>query len=249
MSTVLHIGGYKTGSTSIQLWLRDHADLLAAHGARFPHGWLRRDNHLELALILMDQHRLSPARTRGDEWRDPQWCELVEAQVRADLALWSDVTTVLSAEDTSLLRSHDELVALRELVGDAHIVVYLRDRQTFLAAWEDTLVHKLDLPTSRDPYAYNCVLPESALLDYGGQLDAWQSHFSQVTVLNYDRIAARDGSVIPSFARLLSIEDPGETSAYWLNGRGGTYDHREPGLRWTHGLPFGGEPLAAVDQL
>jgi len=241
MSVLLHIGMYKTGSTSIQLWLRDHPELLAEFGARFPHGWLRRDNHLELALALLDPNRLSPARMRGDEWRDLAWRDDLEMQIAGDLARHSALT-VLSAEDTCLLRSDAELGALRHLIGDAHIVVYLRDRTSFLAAWEDTLRHKLNLPLSSDPDAFNCVLPQSELIDYSRLLDRWRAHFSQVTVLDYDRIVTRDGSVIPSFAALLGIRILGDLDAYWMNGRGGSYDHREPGLRWTTGQSFGEVP-------
>lgn len=238
---ILHIGTYKTGSTSLQLWLRDHPDLLAKYGARFPYGWLRRDNHLELALALMRPTRLSPARMRGTEWQEPQWRRGLLDQVVRDLICHRDVTTILSAEDTALLRSHYELGALRQLVGDAHIVVYLRDPAGFLDAWQDTLTGKLGLPVSRDREDFNCVAPDSLLVDYGAMLNRWQAHFSQVTVFNYDRLTARDGSVIPAFARLLGIEpgEVGDPAAYWTNGRGGSYDHREPGLRWTDNAPFG----------
>lgn len=242
MNVVLHIGTYKTGSTSIQLWLRDHPLLLAEVGARFPYGWLRRDNHLELALGLMRRDRLSPARMRGVEWEDDAWCGQMLGQVTADLVAHQDETTILSAEDTMLLRSDAELRALRALIGDAHVVVYLRDPDGFLDAWEDTLLGKLDLPLSDDPSDFNCVEADSHLVDYGHLVEQWSRHFTKVTVFNYDRIG---GSVIPSFAALLGVTAPGPIDRYWLNGRGGGYTHREPGLRWTCGLPFGSDPEAS----
>ncbi len=247
MTVVLHVGTYKTGTSSIQAWLRDADDtgLLARHGARFPHGWLRRDNHLELHLALMRLDRLSMPRWRKDEWRQTQFRHGLLRQITADLDRHPDTTTILSAEDTGLLRYPDELSLLKKLVGDAVVVMYLREPSGFLASYRDQIT-KWGIEPSADPDSFACCTPDSWQVDYRARFDVWREHFRQVIVMDYDASVATDGSVIPSFARLLGITDDelGDVSGYWLNPRG-QRELRVDGNRWTNGFAFGVNPTPA----
>lgn len=236
---VLHVGTFKTGTSSIQAFLRDVAPtLLAQRGLRFPRGWLRLNNHLELHLALMRLDRLSTPRTRNDEWRDPIFRDELVHQVRADLDAHPDEVTILSGEDNGLLRYDDELERLRELVGDdAEIVVYFREPTAFLASLRDQL-GKWGLPESDDPNDFTHCGPESWQVNRRARVERWLAHFDEVTVFDYDECVANDGSVIPSFARHLGIEPLPDVSGYWLNPRG-QREQRVEGNRRTTGLPFG----------
>jgi len=237
---LLHIGLHKTGTTSIQYYLRDHELLLAAHGVRFPRGYLRLNNHFELPLTLLRSDRMMNGRLRADEWRDPAWCARLLAQVDDDLAHHRDEVTILSAEDLSLFRYDDEVAPLRALVGDAEVVAYLRRPEDFLASMGAHYCKPGMAGLSEDPDAYNYVRPGSWRADYDTLLALWRRHFSTVTTLDYDAVTERDGTVVPSFLRLLGIDPPEDVDGYRLNRRADAIPRAE-GNRLTSGLPFGSE--------
>ena len=219
MGVVLHIGLCKTGTTSIQHCLRDHEELLAEHGVRFPRGWLLLNNHFELPLTLMRLDRMSVARSRADEWRDGAWRWNVLGQIVDDLLAHRDEVTVLSAEALSLFRYDDELEGLGAIVGDAEVVAYLRRPGEFLASLAGHYA-KADMPgLSDDPEAFNYLGPDSWRADYDKLLALWRRHFSTVSTISYDGVSARDGSVVPSFFRRLGVPVPPDVMEYRLNRR------------------------------
>ena len=237
---LLHVGFQKTGTTSIQYWLRDHERVLAEHEMRFPRAWLHLNTHVELSLTLTRLSRMTQGRMRGDEWRDPNWRASVHKQVRDDLAAHPNELTILSNEDLSLLRYDDEIVRVRELLGDAVIVAYLREPSEFVAS----LAAHYSKPTmaglSDDPDAFNHVTPDSWLCRYEERIALWRRHFSRVRTLDYDAATARDGSVIPSFLRLLHVPVTTDAGLYRMQRRSDPVP-RLPGNR-HYGLRFG-EPL------
>ena len=238
---ILHIGFHKTGTTSIQYWLRDHEDFLAEHGVRFPRGWLRLNNHFELPLTLMRADRMMNGRRRGNEWRDPAWRASVLEQVRDDLADHRDWLTILSAEDLCLFRFDVEISPLRELVGDAEVVAYRRRPADFLASMA-AHYRKDGMPgLSLVPDAYNYLEPGSWRADYFRLLQGWRRHFRRVWCPSYDAMTLRDGSVIPSFLRHIELPVPADVLDYRLNRRADDVPRAE-GNRQTNGLRFGQVP-------
>jgi hypothetical protein len=241
---VLHIGFEKTGTKAIQYWLRDHEDLLAERGIRFPRGWLRLNVHQELPLCLMQFDRLCSPRELGDEWRDARWRSDVLDQIAVDLARHRGERTVLSSENLDLLRFDVEFAALRALVGDAAIVVYLREPVDWVEALRWQYLHK-NAPgrtLSEDPESYSYLGPGTWRSDYDTLLSGWRRWFSRVRVMDYDWAVAAEGSVIPSFLRYLDRRLPAvDVHAYNLNRRGEPTP-RTPGNR-SYGLPFGDAPV------
>ena len=137
---VLHIGFQKTGTTSIQYWLRDHEALLGEYGVRFPRGWLRLNTHFELSLCLTRLDRMTQGRLRGDEWRDRLWREDVLGQIMCDLYTHARGTTLLSNE-TCLLRYDGEFEHLRDLSAMRHRDLPARPSE-FLSSWRRTISQK-----------------------------------------------------------------------------------------------------------
>lgn len=241
---LLHIGFNKTGTTSIQYWLRDHEELLAAHRVRFPRGWLQLNNHFELPLTLLRLDRMIPARAHGDEWRDPAWRVDVWRQVHDDLERHPDELTVLSAEYLSCMRYDDEVANLRRIVGDAVVIAYYRRPADFLASLAAHYTKPGGPGLSHDPDAFNYVGPGAWRADYQPLLSLWARHFRFLYVMDYDACTAHDGSVIPSFLHVLDVPVTADVPDYMLNRREDRTILRVDGNR-AHGLPFGAPLLEA----
>jgi hypothetical protein len=241
---LLHVGFQKTGTTSIQYWLRDHSALLAEHGFRFPRGWLHLNTHVELSLCLTRPDRMTQGRLRGDEWRDETWRRFVLWQIIEDLNSHVRGMTILSNEDLSLFRHEDEFEALRRVIGDAAIIMYLRRPDDFLASLRAHYAKDSMAGPSSDPDAFNYTEPGSWVARYEDRVEMWRRYFTRVRVLDYDVQVQRDGSVIPSFLRLIGVPVPADALAYRLQRRNDPVP-RLRGNRWANGLGFGESPSSA----
>ena len=206
---MLHIGTHKTGSTSLQRFLRDQDRLLAAAGASFPRGFLLPDVHAELPLLTVRPERTWPARIRLPETQRPEWLAAAKAHVREQLRTTPHDVLVLSHEDLSYLRFDDELERLRSTLSGAavQIVVFLREPTAFLRSYREQLI-AMEFPLSEeDTSSFAYVREDSWLVDYDALLSGYRRWFGHeaVSVIDYDKTLRRDGSVIPAFADLLGI--------------------------------------------
>jgi hypothetical protein len=207
---LLHVGTHKTGTTSIQQFLRDHDDdLLAAAGASFPEGFLIPGLHSELPLLSIRAGRSWPARIRFPETQSEAWLAAAERHVRSQVQTSEFETLVYSHEDLSYLRFDDEFVRLRGLFGprDVTVVVVLRDKRDFLRSYREQLA-AMGFAPSNDPTSFAYVGPDSWLLDYDALVNGCRRHFGteHVEVLDYDEMVDADHSMIPAVVRLLGIE-------------------------------------------
>jgi hypothetical protein len=199
VNCLLHIGTHKTGTTSIQHFLRQHVGVPS-----YPMGLLHPDSHSELAGIAARRERADML-TTAPQWVDDSGREQVARHVRAQVT--SDVERLIySSENLSLLCHADEVAAVMHLLRgrDVQVVMYTRNPRDFLASYDFTIRLFGLAPPSR-PDAINDVSPGSWLVDYQQRIDLWAQH-APVTVIDYDEVVARDGSVIPTFAGLLGIE-------------------------------------------
>lgn len=207
---VLHIGTHRTGTTSLQAFLRAHDhDLLAAVDTAYPPGFLLPAVHTELALLTIRADRTWPARLRFPETQRPAWADAARAHIRAQVTADRPGRLVYLQEDLSYLRHDDELALLRELFAgcEVQVVVARREPASFLRSYRAQLLGTgFDL--SDDPTSYAYVEPDSWLLDHDTLIDGYRRCFgdANVTVLDYEQMVERDGSVIPTFADLLGID-------------------------------------------
>ena len=65
----------------------------------------------------------------------------------------------------------------------------------------------MNLPPSSDPQHYAYCEADSWLVDYDALVGAYSRVFSDVRVLDYDEICARERTIIPSFAREIGWHD------------------------------------------
>lgn len=225
---VLHVGTHKTGSTSLQQFLRDQDDgLLATVGASYPPGLVLPASHSELPLLAIRAERTWPARLRLPETQRPVWLAMAEAHVRSLVSASDREVVVLSHEDLSYVRHDDELERLRDLLGapSVRVVVFLRAKGAFLRSYRSQL-EATGFALSDDPASFAYVEADSWLVDHAALVGGYQRWFGDgnVEVIDYEDTVARDGSVIPAFAELLGISRSAlpPLDPYFLN-RSGTH--------------------------
>lgn len=206
---VLHVGTHRTGTTSIQGFLRDQNDgLLAEASCHYPSGFLLPIVHTELPLLTIRPGRTWPARLRFPETQRRSWSTAAHAHVREQVCASEHDQLVYLHEDLSYLRFDDEFDRLCELFTGCSVtvVVFLRDRASFLRSYRSQLAGTGFEP-SDDPASFAYLEADSWLLDYDALVDGYRQRFggSNVKVLDYELTMQRDGSVIPAFAELLGI--------------------------------------------
>lgn len=206
---LLHIGHFKTGTKSIQKFLRETVGAPA-----FPVGMLLENMHLELSLyclresIQQEIHRseMQKVLLGLDEADWPRLRQDVFKTVRAQVE--SNVPRIIySNEALSLVREVSELDALFELFAgrDVDVVMYRRNPSDFLASYELTLRH-LGFVCSGDPDSMTNLRHDSWLLDYESRAALWSSRAASVRFIDYDAQVTERGSVIPSFAEIVGLE-------------------------------------------
>ena len=212
---ILHIGTLKTGTTSFQKWFSDNEQAVtAATGVRWFRGAF--PDAREIAAACVDDDRPTPAMALGffpqrgtAEW--DSWRDAVRENVKRQLNE-SDTPIMVSCEALCLLRTPSELQRLGELfpAESTEVVVTLRDPQGFLASWKQHLEHDF-FRRSRDPRSFAYVESDSWLVDYAALTHAYESTFThKLTVIDYDDVQARDGSVIPSLIASFTDVSPDE---------------------------------------
>jgi hypothetical protein len=207
---LLHVGTHRTGTTSIQLFLREHNDtVLAAAGVHYPPGFLLPVVHTELPLLIIRPGWMWPARLRFPETQRPSWLAAARAHVRHHLCTDPRETLAFVQEDLSYLRSAEELERLRDLFADteAHIAIFLREPQAFLRSCAAQLT-ATGFELTDDPGSFAYLEPDSWLVDYEALVAGYRTCFGddRVHVVDYDRAIEEDGSVIPAYAALLGID-------------------------------------------
>jgi hypothetical protein len=220
---ILDIGTHKTGSTSRQEFLQDHAGQLREFGIEFYEGSILPSNHVDLHMCCMDDDRLSPIKLeQGKKFNRRELFERTADRIASYLQHKDWSTLVFSAEGLSYLIDDSELERLAELFPDVEVdvVVYLRDKGDFLASYKRQLA-RMGIEPSLDRASFAYVGEDSWLLDYerfsrvfGGQFGA-----GNVTAYDYDDALVRHGCIVTHFtSEVLGVELGAEgLGRYWLN--------------------------------
>jgi len=195
-SLLLHIGTHKTGTTSIQAFLREELG-----APTFPVGLYLPDNHIECVVAWARPQLFYLPPDTNVSMRKQAATERLERELGS-----SAPTLVYSCETLSLMREPAELQRVRAACGDRelHVVLYTRSPDAFLPSYAFTRA-LLGAKPSSDPDSVDYVEADSWLVDYAPRIALWQRYADRVTVMDYDEVCARDGSVIPSFAALVGV--------------------------------------------
>ncbi|MFZ5617501.1 MAG: hypothetical protein ACOZAA_09310 [Pseudomonadota bacterium] len=201
---IVHIGTYKTGSTSIQAFLDANAGLLFAKGFYYPDS-LGRPNHHGLAVFaLSDRETTGLIRylnLHDREKREAKRAEIAAA-LNAELAgLPSEISAVVfSNEHLSGLNTEPEIESLRDLLAphfdEIKIVVYLR-RQDQRIVSDYTQKVRDGYTKPLDPLTYQ----PAESRDYRAFLEKWAKVFGEDAIAPriFSRARFVDGDLIDDF--------------------------------------------------
>lgn len=207
-TAVLHIGTGKTGTTSLQTFLKQNSARLAYHGVGYP-DFLGRRNHIQLALpftpvpVAPKAERLKIHNAADEREFLKNLHTKFKKNVRAH-----DRWVFSSEHMWSRLDEPGYVGALKSFL-DKHfdnysIIMYVRRQDYFLPTWASTVI-----ATGRTlywvPEYYNSYLP---MLNYAGSVDLWAEAFGpdSMTIRPYlERYKSDNGAVINDFLDVLGL--------------------------------------------
>lgn len=214
MRVYLHIGVEKTGTSSIQQFLRINRDALKEAGLLFPRA-PGAENHMALAAAAQNEDKRddlrmiygldSPAKIHDFRKR------LVEELV-AEAEQARCHTVVLSGEHcSSRLTTPAEVELLwrmlQPLTRDARVIVYLRRQDEFLCSTYSTDV--------KSGFTGPMKLPSAELREqrynYYPLLQRWSSVVGKANLICriYDRAALKGGDAVADFLQLVGLDYKG----------------------------------------
>jgi hypothetical protein len=196
----LHIGGQKTGSTSIQAAAALNRDRLLRDGILYPRTPGAK-NHIKLTLFSWDggkTNHLPIAAGLADGEAYQKFKGEFVGDLRAEIARSGATKVLLSNEHlSSRLKQPGQLArladALRALAETIVIVVYLRPQHELLLSSYSTsikggITHDIKLPKNDQTFYYN----------YDWMLSLWADAFGEenLTVRVFDRQELQGGDVV-----------------------------------------------------
>ncbi|RHW27878.1 hypothetical protein D0Z08_06185 [Nocardioides immobilis] len=209
VDVVLHIGCEKTGTTSIQQFLRRNRAALKDRGILYPRapGDFR---HVELGLYAMPDEALPEARIwkrDGYSAAPDVFRRRLRRRLRREITGAGASTVVLS--DEALYRSDPPSIGrlrglVDELAGQVRIVVYLRRQDDHLISRYQQAVKMgevLDLDAwSRRDFA--------GIYDYWGRVTRWKDAFDSavVAVRPFERARFPEGSLTRDFLEAAGLD-------------------------------------------
>jgi len=201
---LLHIGTFKTGSTTIQSFLHENADALLRQGFYYPHS-LGRPNQHGLALYaisdwretgLTRHHGIADRADRAEKQKE------IKAALDRELESLSGEASIVifSNEHLAGLYSNEEITRLKDLLSahfdEISIIVYLRRQDKriisdYTQKVRDGYVEELDLLN---------YLPAEGR-DYAAFLEKWEAVFGRENIHPriFDRSKFIGGDLVHDF--------------------------------------------------
>lgn len=197
----LHIGSHKTGTTSIQQFLRSQRRVLRARGIHYP----TSDNNLNLGGVLgkPDADMPSPRRI---------------AEIMEMLTPRKSPVVIASTEGFSYLASRAMIAAYHERLAaqfsDIKIICYLRRQDQLAISHHQEGANAQSKPAVRLHGHRPFALPEQCelqrkYLDYETRIGHWADLFGDdaMIVRVYDRTLLKGGDVLADFLDIVGLSD------------------------------------------
>ena len=143
---ILHVGLHKTGTSSIQEFLKiNHSKLLKLdinlyQGLYFP------TNHVELHLASMRSNRDSPFKLDNNINPNNKYIDIIKCRVRAFFENSDQTTVLFSSDGLSYLKFADEFANLKQILlgNKIEIILYVRNLDGFKKSYiKELKKHKI----------------------------------------------------------------------------------------------------------
>lgn len=201
---ILHIGGEKTGSTTLQRFLTRNTAVLKQAGFYYPCAandvCFENDGHFPVAAALIDGDVEFISAKR--QQMIPSVLDNLTRTARA-----ADCNLVLSCEHfSSRLRQLSQLHKLRDALAtdDIKIVFYAREPSDLaLASWSTSILWGNNLKFDADR-----IVPQNGYFNHVQTLDLWAEVFGKgnVIVREYERTQLAGGDIRQDFCKQLGVE-------------------------------------------
>lgn len=212
MTIFLHIGMGKTGSTTLQTFLRDNSEALRNAGATFSEV-SRSRNHRALAVCAMDDGRIDNTK-RAKKLTEPKALHLyradIEDEIRAEANnLEKEANIIFSSEQLTRLKNENELERLKGLLSlygphRIKVVCYLRRQDSYMVSAFSQIIKgggQLD-------FTYKTCMKKIKDTDYQVFLEPWANSFGveNVIVRPFEKLQMFGGDIITDFLNLIDVE-------------------------------------------
>lgn len=211
---ILHIGTHKTGSTTVQSYLKANQRSLAKNHIDFFQGSFIPENHIELYLSCIERDRDTLAQHTMEIGGLDALFEQTRRRVTEFISQSSASTIIFSTEGLSLLRSREELDRLVQIFDPkthrVRVVCVLRDKSDYLAAYRKQILKVPGRRFSDNPRSALYVEPDSWLVDYDRLLTSYRKAFGESSVLtvDYNHEVDEGGDILPALLRQMTVPDP-----------------------------------------
>ncbi|MBY5921256.1 hypothetical protein [Ferrimonas balearica] len=192
---VLHIGQYKTGSSSIQTFLFENNEFLASQGIHYCQtGLAYSEPHIGV------RHYHLMHRTKSDTclW-DELTAEIDSSELDTFVVSYENMLSGLNADKVQYIANK-----LRNF--DVSVVCYLRRQDLFISSWYGELIKnhkcKMDIEDFLKKYRFLC--------NYGSALKRWKKAFPNATyhICNFDSLRAIGTDVVTHFLGIFNKSAP-----------------------------------------
>ena len=215
---IIHAGQHRTGSTSIQQYLKFNRDQLSRRGIAVCPNWTAGLERIDAGNLNCNAKAIANAVIR-DSLQTPvrlsDVCPILNpaqkieglARVNAYLRQLPQETVILSAEALSFVRQSDELELIEKLcLGmDFRALMFLRNPNDWLESWKSQVAYLMaqNLAEASSGTGVFDFSESTWLTDHDAMRGAWGN---RCKFLSYEAALKTHGSVIPAFLIELGLD-------------------------------------------
>lgn len=214
----LHFGVHKTGTTSIQAYLKNEKELFHSFGyhvlgnvkydTEYGYSFVKNTNCFQIAHALIREDLNTIMRIKKSAIRpEISLSREIAAKLNHTLLDIPQDTVVISSESFSFLRTKQEKSVFDQMFAglDLFPIGFFRSKSDWMRSWKSQVdksgvLEIYDPCTGQDTFDFT---ETSWLLDHD---DIRRFFGPRGRYLSYDDAVAQDGSVIPAFLRALDLD-------------------------------------------
>lgn len=181
----LHIGHYKTGTTTLQVFLERSAKLLAASQFEYPDIWKHNSKHSAFAFSIL---RAAGVEKIMFDYRDPTPPRAMWANLFDHIRSSQQKNILISSEEFMRIGQFPKAIDILKNIMDnrppdlqVKAIAYLRDPGSHVASWHNQLI-KMNFPVADISAALDGDI-EDIHFNYRRALEPWMSVLGRENVI------------------------------------------------------------------